>query len=70
MSNQSYEPETRAVALIRDGSSPVYSVDTPQQTMLMNDDGGRQMFGDQDWELALEGYHPEITLTRINVTRH
>jgi hypothetical protein len=33
---------------------------TEESTMLMTDAGGRDAYGSDDWQLVLDGFHPDV----------
>jgi len=59
-----------AIAIARTSTRPIYMVYTDVLTSMMDDQAGREMFGDSDWELALERMNPDVMVRRINLTVH
>lgn len=57
-------------SLLLEPTKPFYEVvDTEFEcTFNLDDRGGEALYGSEDWELALEGVHPTVTVRQIQVT--
>lgn len=57
---------------VRTPSKPHYAVfdENIKKEGMMDDDGGRYFYGEQEWELIVTGNHPHIQCERIEITLH